>query len=158
MALVRTGGGATPAPAAALTLPELSGPILMGTDLSPAESAQLPQREVGQNIELTLTGQMSPYAWSINGAAYPKNDPVSITKGQRVSVKLANQTMMTHPMHLHGHTFALPNGLRKDTVLLKPMQDLEVQLQADNPGNWAAHCHNVYHAEAGMMAALVYAT
>ena len=69
---------------------------------------------------------------------------------------MQNRTMMAHPMHLHGHTFALPNGLRKDTVLLKPMQKLAVQLQADNPGNWMAHCHNIYHAEAGMMAALVY--
>ena len=99
---------------------------------------------------------MSPYAWAINGAAFPDNQPIEITPGERVQVRLTNQTMMTHPMHIHGHTFALPNGVRKDTVLLTPMQRLDVELQADNPGNWAAHCHNIYHAEAGMMAALVY--
>ena len=71
-------------------------------------------------------------------------------------MSLVNETMMAHPMHIHGHTFALPNGLRTDTVLLTPMQRLDVELQADNPGNWAAHCHTIYHAEAGMMAALVY--
>ena len=59
-------------------------------------------------------------------------------------------------MHLHGHTFAPPNGLRKDTVMLNPMQKLAIDLQADNPGNWMANCHNAYHAEAGMMAALTY--
>ena len=99
---------------------------------------------------------MSPYAWAINGAPYPTNEPVGISEGKRVAVELTNMTMMTHPLHIHGHTFALPNGLRKDTVLLTPMQKLTVSLQADNPGNWAAHCHNIYHAEAGMMAALTY--
>ena len=65
-------------------------------------------------------------------------------------------TMMTHPVHLHGHTFALPSGLRKDTVLLAPMQSLPIDLDADNTGDWMVHCHNVYHAEAGMMIALSY--
>ncbi len=153
-ALVRTAGGAAPAPGSKVT--ELDGPILSGTDLTPAESARLPKRSAEQDLTLTLTGQMSPYAWSINGAAFPKNDPLLIEPGKRVRIQLRNTTMMAHPMHLHGHTFALPNGLRKDTVLLKPMQSLAVELQADNPGNWMAHCHNIYHAEAGMMAALVY--
>lgn len=156
MAAIRTGAGEMPTPAVASGLDELTGSIVMGAELVPAESARLPARDIGQAVDLTMTGQMSPYAWAINGAPYPKNEPVRIDSGKRVSISLNNMTMMTHPMHLHGHTFALPNGLRKDTVLLKPMQKIAVEIEADNPGNWAAHCHNIYHAEAGMMTALTY--
>lgn len=73
-------------------------------------------------------------------------------------LQLMNMTQMTHPMHVRGHTFALPNGLRKDTVLVKPMSTVSVDLQADNPGSWMTHCHNVYHGETGMMFALNYRT
>lgn len=69
---------------------------------------------------------------------------------------VANHTMMAHPLHLHGHTFALPNGLRKDTVLIAPMRSMAIDVQADNPGNWLIHCHNIYHAEAGMTTELRY--
>ena len=66
-------------------------------------------------------------------------------------------TMMFHPMHVHGHTFALAGtGVRKDTVIIAPMRYLDVDLDADNPGQWALHCHNIYHAEAGMMTTLSY--
>ena len=66
--------------------------------------------------------------------------------------------MMFHPMHVHGHTFACPGRARKDTVIVRPMQPLAVDLDADNPGPWMTHCHNLYHAEAGMMIALDYRT
>ena len=154
--LIRTGAGKPPTPSQAAAISELTGQVLQGNNLLPAESSRLTSKDVGQNVTLSLSGQMSPYAWAINGAPYGKNEPVMIESGKRVAVQLNNMTMMTHPMHLHGHTFALPNGLRKDTVLLKPMQNMAVALDADNPGNWMAHCHNIYHAEAGMMAALVY--
>ena len=66
--------------------------------------------------------------------------------------------MMFHPMHLHGHTFAIQHptgsGPRKDTVIVAPMQRLAVDLDADNPGHWVVHCHNLYHMEAGMMTSL----
>jgi FtsP/CotA-like multicopper oxidase with cupredoxin domain len=153
---IRTGSGALPMPERAAAIPELAAQVTLGSDLRPVEASRLPAKDVGQTVTLALSGQMSPYAWTINGAPYGKNKPVTIETGKRVAVQLNNMTMMTHPMHLHGHTFALPNGLRKDTVLLKPMQNLTVQLEADNPGNWMAHCHNIYHAEAGMMAVLVY--
>ena len=66
-------------------------------------------------------------------------------------------TMMTHPLHVHGHTFALADsGLRKDTVLLRPMESRSLDLDADNAGDWMVHCHNIYHAEAGMMILLKY--
>ena len=156
LAVVRTGSGPIPTPARAAEIRELTGPVLLGSDLRPADSARLPDKDIGQSVDLALSGQMSTYEWAINGAPYGKNEPIAIESGKRVSMQMTNMTMMTHPVHLHGHTFALANGLRKDTVLLTPMQRMVVELEADNPGNWAAHCHNIYHAEAGMMAALVY--
>jgi FtsP/CotA-like multicopper oxidase with cupredoxin domain len=75
-----------------------------------------------------------------------------------------NHSMMFHPMHLHGHTFQvisaygnnMPNGPRKDTVIVKPMTQVTVRVQADNPGDWAIHCHNSYHMDSGMMGAIRY--
>ena len=154
-ALVRTGGrGAVPP---VTERPSgLSGPILQGSDLRPAESALLPARETDDEQAVRLTGQMMPYRWAINGAPYGENEPLVVTAGDRIRLGLMNMTMMTHPMHVHGHTFALPNGLRKDTVLVPPMSQLQVDVQADNPGSWMTHCHNVYHAETGMMIEMKY--
>lgn len=156
LAVVRTGSGPIPSPGRATEIQELAGPVLLGSGLRPADSTRLPDKDIGQSVDLALSGKMSTYEWGINGAPYGKNEPIAIEPGKRVAVQMTNMTMMTHPMHLHGHTFALSNGLRKDTVLLTPMQRMVVELEADNPGNWAAHCHNIYHAEAGMMAALLY--
>lgn len=156
MALIRTGVGA--APDSAIQIAELNGPILQGADLLPTEASRLSSRDSDSTQMVHLTGQMMPYRWAINGAPYGKNDPLLINEGDRVRLELMNMTQMTHPMHIHGHTFALPSGLRKDTVLVKPMSSLAVDLQADNPGNWMTHCHNIYHAEAGMMIALNYRT
>ena len=154
MALVRTGSGS--APGATVHPAELDGPILEGAELLPAEASRLSIREPDSTEMVHLSGQMMPYRWAINGAPYGKNDPLLIAEGDRVRLGMMNMTQMTHPMHIHGHTFALPSGLRKDTVLVKPMSSLAVDLQADNPGSWMTHCHNIYHAEAGMMIALNY--
>lgn len=155
MALVRTGSGAPPAPD--VTPAELSRQILVGSQLQPAESSRLPARAPDETQQLVLQGSMKPYRWGINGAPYPHNEPLSVASGQRLRITATNMTMMTHPLHLHGHTFALPSGLRKDTVLMAPMQSLTIDLDADNPGDWMVHCHNIYHAEAGMMIPLNYA-
>jgi FtsP/CotA-like multicopper oxidase with cupredoxin domain len=156
MALIRTGSGSAPGPT--VHPAELDGAILEATDLQPAEATRLPSRDPDTSEMVHLSGQMAPYRWAINGAPYGKNDPIVIEEGDRVRLQLMNMTQMTHPMHVHGHTFALPNGLRKDTVLIKPMSSLSLDLQADNPGSWMTHCHNVYHGEAGMMIALNYRT
>lgn len=153
-ALVRTGPGR--APADDTTPRELSGQVLMGTDLRPAESSRLDPKDPDDQQMLHLSGQMQPYSWAVNGKPFGQNTPISLTRGSRVRLRMMNMTTMTHPMHLHGHTFALPNGLRKDTVLIAPMRSIDVDLDADNPGDWMAHCHNIYHAEAGMMIALNY--
>jgi FtsP/CotA-like multicopper oxidase with cupredoxin domain len=79
-----------------------------------------------------------------------------------VRLVFANSTSMWHPVHLHGHTFALPGGAgsaggaRKDTAIVLPNGTLTVDFDADNPGLWMIHCHNVYHSEAGMMTILGY--
>ncbi|MEU7399234.1 MULTISPECIES: multicopper oxidase domain-containing protein [Streptomyces] len=71
-----------------------------------------------------------------------------------------NKSMMWHPIHLHGHTFQVDTGStpgpRKDSVIVPPMSRITVELDANNPGQWALHCHNIYHAEAGMLTMLSY--
>ena len=153
-ALVRTGSGTPPAQDALPT--ELGGNVLIGSQLVPAQASRLASKPVDASANLTLQGSMRPYQWGINGAPYGQNQPLTVQSGQRLRINMLNMTMMTHPVHLHGHTFALPSGLRKDTVLLAPMQSLPIDLDADNTGDWMIHCHNVYHAEAGMMIALSY--
>lgn len=149
MAVVRTGAGA--APAADVRPAELNGQVLIGSTLQSTDAARLPQRTPDTTLNLVLGGQMQPYQWTINGASFGKNTPLTATAGQRLRIRVANQTMMTHPLHLHGPAFALADtGLRKDTVLLAPMESRAIDLDPD-PGQWAVHCHNIYHAEAGMM-------
>ncbi len=154
LALVRTGAGTTPAPGASPA--ELTGQVLIGSQLQPADSAKLPAKNPDASVDLALQGSMKPYQWGINGAKFGENQPLTVKAGQRLRINAVNMTMMSHPLHLHGHTFALPSGLRKDTVLLAPMQSMAIDLDADNRGDWMVHCHNIYHAEAGMMIALSY--
>ncbi|WOP19894.1 multicopper oxidase family protein [Raineyella sp. LH-20] len=152
MAIVRTGAGA--APTADAKPSELDGDVLVGSTLQPADAVRLPERTPDTTLDLTLNGQMQPYAWGINGAPFGKNTPLTATAGRRLRIQVANQTMMTHPLHLHGPAFALADsGLRKDTVLLAPMESRAIDLDPD-AGDWAVHCHNIYHAEAGMMTLL----
>ena len=106
-------------------------------------------------MPLTLGGGMGQYRWTINGQAFPKADLLTVDRDQHIRFVLQNRSMMPHPMHLHGHFFQVDNGTGrgplKDTVLVDPMQQLTIDWVADNPGDWAFHCHNIYHAETGMM-------
>ncbi|HSN44389.1 MAG TPA: multicopper oxidase family protein [Propionibacteriaceae bacterium] len=156
MILIRTGSGA--APSATVRPSELDADPLITTDLTPTEGARLPEQKPDQLEKVTLNGQMQPYAWGMNGAMFGSDEPILSSPGARVRMQMTNMTMMAHPMHIHGHTWSLPGkgGLRKDTVLVLPMQTLTADLQADNPGIWAFHCHNIYHAELGMMTSLRY--
>lgn len=154
LGLIRTGAGTAPGPD--VSPAELGGQVLIGSQLQPAESAKLPARSPDATAQLNLEGSMQPYQWGLNGAVFGKNDPLTVKAGQRLRINMTNTTMMTHPMHVHGHTFALPSGLRKDTVLMAPMEQLPIDLDADNAGDWLIHCHNTYHGEAGMMIGLKY--
>jgi FtsP/CotA-like multicopper oxidase with cupredoxin domain len=124
---------------------------LMAVEPLPPRSA-----DIVQNI--VLGGGMKPYAWSMNGEYWPQVSPLMLTKGQRVEIDLLNRTMMAHPIHLHGHVFQVIaiegrpiQGAVRDTVLVMPMGRVRLAFDADNPGRWALHCHNLYHMVTGMM-------
>ena len=110
--------------------------------------------------DLVLAGAMSPYAWTINGRTYDRTQALTVRQGQMSRMRIRNKSMMSHPIHLHGHTFQLGSaggrGPRKDTVLVPSMGAVTVDVAADNPGRWMLRCHNAYHAEAGMMTRLDY--
>ncbi len=155
LALIRTGSGRPPA--ATVRLDELHGQVLLGTQLRAEQAARLPSKTVDRTHNLLLGGGMTGYRWTINGKTFAQSSPLSITSGERVRLRFANHTAMFHPMHLHGHTFAVAGGgPRKDTVIVRPMQSVDVEFDATNPGQWVTHCHNIYHAERGMMVALSY--
>ncbi len=154
-ALVRTGSGTVPAES--VRPRELDRRVVLGNDLRASPDVLLPPRPVQRSHDLVLAGSMAPYRWTINGATFAQSQPLPVRQGERVLLRFANHSGMFHPMHVHGHTFALPGGgARKDTVIVRPMQTVQVELEADNPGQWATHCHNIYHAETGMMVALSY--
>ena len=155
LAVVRTAAGSSPA--ASVRPEELGRRVVGAADLAPAEQARLGDRRVDVRHDLVLGGSMRDYRWTINGTTFEDAEPLALSQGQRVRLRFRNATMMFHPMHVHGHTFALARGgLRKDTLIVRPMEAVEVDVDADNPGQWAAHCHNIYHAESGMMTTLSY--
>ncbi|MFC7962959.1 MULTISPECIES: multicopper oxidase family protein [Mycobacteriales] len=153
-ALVRTAAGALPAQSRP---GELDRQVLLGTDLAPREYVRLAEKEHDVYHSVDMGGTMSPYRWTLNGRAHPDIPPLNVNEGQRVRMRMRNMSDMFHPMHLHGHTFALTDtGLRKDTVTIGPMRTVEIEFDTDNPGQWALHCHNAYHQEAGMMTTVSY--
>ncbi len=109
-----------------------------------------PDRE----IVLHLTGNMSRYMWSFNGIKFADSVPLELHHGERARITLVNDTMMTHPIHLHGLWSDLELGdgrlLRKHTITVKPGEKLSYLVRADAKGRWAYHCHLLYHMEAGM--------
>ena len=159
-ALLRTGAGSVP--------PQdyrpdgLAGDPLTVGQLRAAPGAALPARDPDSTQNVLLSGAMSPYVWTINGRTYDDTEPLTVRQGQTTRLRLRNRSMMPHPLHIHGHTFQVGaaggTGPRKDTVLLPAMGGIDVTLAADNPGAWMVHCHNAYHAEAGMMTRLEYRT
>jgi FtsP/CotA-like multicopper oxidase with cupredoxin domain len=160
LALVRTASGSPPP--ATIRPAELDRVLRGYGALQPASPVALPPRQPDVTHRLQLTGGMSRYNWGINGASLDMADlgalRFPVRQGQRVRVIFANATTMYHPMHIHGHTFAAGAiGTRKDTVIVLPHQQVACDFDADNPGQWMAHCHNLYHApESGMMAVLGY--
>jgi FtsP/CotA-like multicopper oxidase with cupredoxin domain len=160
LALIRTGFGEPPP--ADIRPAELNRPLAHYGTLHTAPSVRLPARQPDVTHRLRLTGGMARYDWGINGQAFDMSRPGALqflmAEGQRVRVIFANTTTMYHPMHIHGHTFQLgPAGPRKDTVIVRPGQQIACDFDAANPGQWMTHCHNLYHApQGGMMAMLSY--
>jgi len=114
------------------------------------------RREPGREIELHLTGNMERYMWSFDGRKFTEVDgPVRFHHGERLRLTLVNDTMMDHPIHLHGMWMELDNGAgpykpRKHTLNIKPGEKVSAEITADAPGDWAFHCHLLYHMKAGM--------
>ncbi len=123
----------------------------------------LAQRAPDVSHRMILAGGMTPFAWSLNGEYWPNVTPLMIDRGQHVAIEMANHSMMAHPMHLHGHAFQVVGingaplaGAIRDTVLVPPMSSVKIVFDADNPGRWAFHCHNLYHMMTGMMTEVRY--
>ncbi|WP_321330450.1 multicopper oxidase domain-containing protein [uncultured Ilyobacter sp.] len=112
-------------------------------------------------IELRVTGDMENYIWTFNNKALIESDKILIKKGERVKFILKNETMMHHPLHLHGHFFRVINkhgthSPLKHTVDVPPMQTIEIEFLANEEKDWFFHCHNLYHMKAGMSRIISY--
>ncbi len=120
----------------------------------------LDAREPGREIELHLTGNMNRYMWSFDGQKFAQAHPLHFRYGEHLRVTLVNDTMMTHPIHLHGMWSELesPDGsfqVRKHTISVQPAQRVSYRVKVDAKGRWAYHCHLLYHMEAGMFREVV---
>ncbi|MDP1731864.1 MAG: multicopper oxidase family protein [Devosia sp.] len=122
--------------------------------------APLASRLADKSFEMALTGDMASYRWGLQTSA-----PILVDLGDRVEVTMQNASMMAHPMHLHGHHFQVVAidgrrfaGALRDTVLVPPMRSVTIAVDADNPGQWAFHCHQLYHMATGMMSTFAYRT
>lgn len=143
--------------------PAEPGPVV-GLDFEAGLIASQPfaSRPIDNSIPVDLTGTMMGYIWGMS--VHDQGGlPATIEKGQRVELVMRNRTMMAHPMHLHGHLFQVTEingkplqGAVRDSVLVGPNATVKVIFDADNPGLWAFHCHNLYHMAAGMFATVVY--
>lgn len=112
-------------------------------------------REPGRTVELHLTGHMEKFAWSFDGIKFAQAEPLRMTYGERLRIVLVNDTMMSHPIHLHGLWSDLEDAeggfhLRKHTVDMPPGTRRSYRVRADALGRWAYHCHLFFHMESGM--------
>jgi FtsP/CotA-like multicopper oxidase with cupredoxin domain len=120
-------------------------------------------RKAERTIDVRLGGNMERYIWTINGKKFMDAEPIHLKYGERVRLNFTNETMMAHPMHLHGMFVQLENGQpaeklpNKHTVIAPPGQSYSVLLTADEIGEWAFHCHLLFHMMSGMMTKVVVA-
>ena len=136
-----------------------SGPVVgLGLESRLRAMAPLQPRHANKVFDMMLTGDMAAYRWGLE--THPH---LAVDQGDRVEVTLRNQTMMAHPMHLHGHHFQVVaidgrrfQGAVRDTVLVPPRRSLTIAVDANNPGQWPFHCHHLYHMETGMMTTFSY--
>ncbi|MFF2330324.1 MULTISPECIES: multicopper oxidase family protein [unclassified Streptomyces] len=169
LALLRTGQGA--APSSSVRPKELDGELVQAHDLSPDESVALSVREPDRTLRFRMTGDMGAYNWAFDHKPYDPRQRHPAREGERVRMEFYNVTEMWHPIHLHGHSFGVVGAAgpsrkashrgqsawaRKDTAIIRPNSSLAVEFDADNPGLWMLHCHNIYHSDVGMMTVLGY--
>ncbi|MFI8664859.1 copper resistance system multicopper oxidase [Qipengyuania sp. NPDC077410] len=140
-----------------LGLDKVGHKVLTYRDLTAREPNDDP-RKPSRHMQIHLTGNMERYMWSFDGRKFNAvaDQPIRFGYNERVRVKLVNDTMMAHPIHLHGHFFELVNGAdrmhqpQKHAVIVQPGGSATFDLTADEPGDWAFHCHLLYHMHAGM--------
>jgi CopA family copper-resistance protein len=138
-----------------LGLKDVGHRVLVYTDLA-ALTPNPDSRPPSRSLEIHLTGNMERFMWSFDGRKFSEVvEPIRFSRDERVRVTLVNDTMMQHPIHLHGHFFEVVNGHSghhpmKHTVNVLPGTKITFDLTADNPGDWAFHCHLLYHMHAGM--------
>ncbi len=139
------------------------GAVTIDFETQLAAIEPLPAKETAQRLQILLTGSMSPYVWSINNETFGQHHPLEVKAGERVIVDMVNQSMMAHPMHLHGHHFQVIGidgdnfaGAVRDTVLVPIGSKVTIAFDADNKGRWPFHCHNLMHMATGMMTEIVY--
>lgn len=130
------------------------GKVLSYADLK-AVAPLYPPRKPTREIEIRLTGNMERYIWSIDGKTYSEAEPIHLTYGERVRFTFVNETMMAHPMHLHGMWSILDNGNgawnpAKHVLNVAPGTRLSADVEVDAPGRWAFHCHLMLHMATGM--------
>lgn len=120
-------------------------------------------KPVARRETVALGGEMGRYVWTLDSRVWGDHRPLAVRQGERMEVTLSNESMMGHPMHLHGHHFQVvaidgkrQPGAMRDTVWLPPMRKVTIAFDAGNPGEWAFHCHHLYHMATGMMTAVVY--
>ncbi len=163
----RTGVILATAGAAVSKAPSLGDAVAGPVDLSLEErlvAVRPPEaRPADASFTIMLTGAMAPYVWSIDDRVHGGHEPLRVRRGQRVHIEMVNASDMAHPMHLHGHHFqvvglngAPVNGAVRDTVLVPVNGAVTVAFDADNPGRWPLHCHNLLHMATGMMTEVVY--
>jgi CopA family copper-resistance protein len=117
-------------------------------------------RPPAREIELHLTGNMERFIWGFNGQKFSSAEPIQLKLGERIRIVLINDSMMEHPIHLHGLWSELENGHGafnpyKHTIIVKPAERVSYLVSADTPGRWAYHCHLLYHMHAGMFRTVV---
>jgi FtsP/CotA-like multicopper oxidase with cupredoxin domain len=141
----------------------MAGPVDLSLETGLSALAPLAPRAADITHQVVLSGAMRPYAWTINGRPFENRVPLNVSAGKRVVLDMQNMSMMSHPMHLHGHHFQVIavngrpfSGAKRDTVLVPPMTRVSVAFDADNPGRWLFHCHNLYHMNIGMMTEVIY--
>jgi FtsP/CotA-like multicopper oxidase with cupredoxin domain len=128
--------------------------VLTYADLRATRPGSDPRRP-SRDITLHLTGNMERFMWGFDGRKFSEAEPIVLQRGERVRFVLINDTMMEHPIHLHGLWSELENGHGeyrpyKHTINVKPGEKLSYLVTADEPGRWAFHCHLLYHMEMGM--------
>lgn len=142
------------------TAGESNGPLLtLEAEQRLVSPRPLPLAPVARRVMVMLHGSMQPYRWAMMA-----NQPWRVAPGERVEIEMQNHSMMTHPMHLHGHHFQIVAlngqrfaGARRDTIQVPSMTSVTFAFDADNPGGgWAFHCHHLYHMASGMMAMIAY--